>query len=165
MGWHGIVLMMNSICIQLHGCPDLFAAAILAPGHLGCCQPGGCSPPSAPKPVIPVPSLLRSSTPPWPSPQYCDLGSLRHNLSAGRFHVRLPATDSRGRSVLAADFGAILDMALEVAEAVAYLHSIRLVHCDVKVGRCRAELFFAQLAVVPLCRCTPFTDSLVTPYA
>jgi serine/threonine protein kinase len=115
--------------------------------------------------VIPVPSLSLSSTPPWPSPQYCDLGSLRDNLSAGRFHVRLPAADGHSRGVLAADFGAILDMALEVAEAVAYLHSIRLVHCDVKVGRCRAELFFAQLAVVPLCRCTPFTDSFVTPYA
>jgi serine/threonine protein kinase len=47
--------------------------------------------------------------------------------------VRLPPPDGVGRGVLAVDLAAILDAALEVAEAVAYLHSIRLVHCDVKL--------------------------------
>jgi serine/threonine protein kinase len=88
----------------------------------------GPAPGAPPHPSPPLPASTLH-----PRSQYCDLGTLRHNLAAGRFHVRLPPPDGAGRGVLAVDLAAILDAALEVAEAVAYLHSIRLVHCDVKL--------------------------------
>jgi hypothetical protein len=97
------------------------------------------------------------TNPPAAPKQYCDLGSLRHALAAGMFHRRIPAaaaaaagapaeplaaataaaaaaTAANPASVVAVDMGAVVDVALEVAEAVAYLHSIRLCHCDIKVG-------------------------------
>ena len=48
----------------------------------------------------------------------------------GLFHRRLSA-DPRG--AIGVDLAALLEVALEVAEAVAYLHSIRLCHCDIKL--------------------------------
>lgn len=63
-------------------------------------------------------------------PQYCDLGSLRRVLLRGAFHRRIGGGNAGS---LAVDLPGLLYVALEVAEAVAYLHSIRLCHCDVKV--------------------------------
>ena len=62
------------------------------------------------------------------------MGSLRQSLQAGLLHQRMEAPG--GGSVVAVDLPALLDVALEVAEAVTYLHSIRLCHCDIKVRVC-----------------------------
>lgn len=59
------------------------------------------------------------------------MGSLRQSLQAGLLHHRLVTPE--GAPVVAVDLPALLDVALEVAEAVDYLHSIRLAHCDIKV--------------------------------
>ncbi|KAI8469551.1 MAG: hypothetical protein J3K34DRAFT_279356 [Monoraphidium minutum] len=68
--------------------------------------------------------------------EYCDLGTLRDNLRAGIFHRPLagpPGSPSAGGGGLGVDMAGLLTVALEVAEAVAYLHSIRLAHCDIKL--------------------------------
>lgn len=77
--------------------------------------------------------------------QYCDMGTLRENLHAGLFHQPLEPADGNptsgpsggpgggGPGPIAVDMAALLRVALEIAEAVSYMHSIRLCHCDIKV--------------------------------
>ena len=104
---------------------------------LSCCSKceGRSSPPcssalgplsSAPSPS---PSSLLPSTPLShpPAPQeYCDAGSLSHAVKAGAFHRRLPGGQ------VGVDLPAVLEVLLEVAGAIQYVHELHLVHCDVK---------------------------------
>jgi hypothetical protein len=49
------------------------------------------------------------------------------------FHRRL---SNEANGPIGVDLTAVLEVALEVAEAVSYMHSIRLCHGDIKVGWC-----------------------------
>ncbi|KAI8473776.1 MAG: kinase-like domain-containing protein [Monoraphidium minutum] len=62
--------------------------------------------------------------------EYCDLGTLRRAAQRGLFHRAL---GTGPRPTLGVDLAALVEVALEVAQAAAYLHSIRLLHCDIKL--------------------------------
>jgi hypothetical protein len=51
----------------------------------------------------------------------------------GVFHCQL-GQHGGSTSAIGVDLNAVLEVALEVAEAVSYMHSIRLCHGDIKVG-------------------------------
>jgi len=58
--------------------------------------------------------------------EYCDCGSLRHALKRSAFHRRL------GAASVAVDLCAIVQVLVEVAQAVQHLHALKLLHCDIK---------------------------------
>lgn len=58
--------------------------------------------------------------------EYCDRASLRHAVKKGVFHKRL------GNSSVAVDLCAIVQVLVEVAQAVQHLHNMKLIHCDIK---------------------------------
>lgn len=58
--------------------------------------------------------------------EYCDRGSLRHAMKKGVFHKRL------GNSSIAVDLCAIVQVLIEVSQAIQHLHSVKLIHCDIK---------------------------------
>lgn len=58
--------------------------------------------------------------------EYCDRASLRHAMKKGVFHKRL------GNSSVAVDLCAIVQVLIEVAQAVQHLHNMKLIHCDIK---------------------------------
>ena len=58
--------------------------------------------------------------------EYCDKGSLRQALKRGVFHKRLGSTS------VAVDLCAIVQVLVEVAQAVLHLHKMKLLHCDIK---------------------------------
>jgi len=60
--------------------------------------------------------------------QYCDRGTLRDALKGGMFHRRLPG------GAIGVDLSAAVEVLQDVAYAVQYLHSMQLVHGDIKVG-------------------------------
>jgi serine/threonine protein kinase len=80
-----------------------------------------------------APSWLMPRPQPTPCPeQLCDRGTLRDAIRGGLFHRRLPG------GAVGVDLAAACDVLLDVACAVSYLHSLGLVHGDIKVGaRCR----------------------------
>jgi serine/threonine protein kinase len=59
--------------------------------------------------------------------QYCDRGTLRDAVCSGTFH------GTAGRGTPAADVDSVVEVLLDVAGAVQYLHSMKLVHGDIKV--------------------------------
>jgi serine/threonine protein kinase len=65
---------------------------------------------------------------PTSPPQYCDLGTLHDSIKAGRFHTWLPG------GAIGIDLASAIEALLDVAYAVQYLHSLQLVHGDIKVG-------------------------------
>jgi len=80
--------------------------------------------------------------------QYCDRGTLRDAVKAGLFHRQLPDGS------IGIDIGAVVDVLLDVAYAVQYLHSMQLVHGDIKVGvayRGRGVGKWPALAVCCVC--------------
>eukprot|EP00201_Polytomella_parva_P010422 CAMPEP_0175058822 /NCGR_PEP_ID=MMETSP0052_2-20121109/12069_1 /TAXON_ID=51329 ORGANISM="Polytomella parva, Strain SAG 63-3" /NCGR_SAMPLE_ID=MMETSP0052_2 /ASSEMBLY_ACC=CAM_ASM_000194 /LENGTH=934 /DNA_ID=CAMNT_0016324261 /DNA_START=67 /DNA_END=2867 /DNA_ORIENTATION=- len=58
--------------------------------------------------------------------EYCDRASLRHAMKKGAFHKRLSSTS------VAVDLCAIVQVLIEVAQAIQHLHSLKLIHCDIK---------------------------------
>ncbi|EFJ39752.1 hypothetical protein VOLCADRAFT_100588 [Volvox carteri f. nagariensis] len=60
--------------------------------------------------------------------EFCDKASLRHAMKKGVFHKRL------GNTSVAVDLCAIVQVLIEVAQAIQHLHSLKLIHCDIKVG-------------------------------
>lgn len=84
-----------------------------------------------PSPVSTPLSCNLTPCPPAPLPQYCNLGTLRQAAKRGVFRHRMSAGAA---GVVRVDMAALLEVALQVAEAVSYLHSIRICHCDIKVG-------------------------------
>lgn len=58
--------------------------------------------------------------------EFCDRGSLRQALKRGVFHKRLGSTS------VAVDLCAIVQVLIEVAQAVLHLHKMKLLHCDIK---------------------------------
>ncbi|GLI71621.1 hypothetical protein VaNZ11_016888, partial [Volvox africanus] len=58
--------------------------------------------------------------------EYCDKASLRHAMKKGVFHKRL------GNTSVAVDLCAIVQVLIEVAQAIQHLHSLKLIHCDIK---------------------------------
>ncbi|GFR46005.1 hypothetical protein Agub_g7483, partial [Astrephomene gubernaculifera] len=58
--------------------------------------------------------------------EYCDRASLRHAMKKGVFHKRL------GNTSVAVDLCAIVQVLIEVAQAIQHLHSLKLIHCDIK---------------------------------
>ena len=79
--------------------------------------------------------------PPATAAQYCDLGNLRNAAARGLLHRRLGPEPG---APIGVDLPALLGAALAVAEALAYLHSIRLVHCDVKLDNVLLKTDVAQ---------------------
>ena len=61
--------------------------------------------------------------------ELCDLGSLRGLLDEG---TRLWRPDSNGSSET--DFSAVLSIAADIAYGMAHLHSLNIIHSDLKVG-------------------------------
>lgn len=49
-------------------------------------------------------------------------------MKKGAFHKRL------GNTSVAVDLCAIVQVLIEVAQAIQHLHSLKLIHCDIKVG-------------------------------
>ena len=84
--------------------------------------------------------------PPRPLPQYCDRGSLRDAVKGGTYHTRLP--DGR----MAVSVPAVIEALLGVANALQYLHGLRLVHGDVKV-RCERGVCTGVCVCVSVCVC------------
>jgi hypothetical protein len=66
--------------------------------------------------------------PAHPAPQYCDRGSLRDAVRGGMFHRPLP------NGAIGVDLAAVVEVLLDASYAVQYLHSMGLVHGDIKVG-------------------------------
>lgn len=60
--------------------------------------------------------------------QLCDRGTLRDAIRGGLFHARLPG------GAIGVDLAAVVEVLLDVAYAVQYLHAMGLVHGDIKVG-------------------------------
>ena len=60
--------------------------------------------------------------------QWCDRGSLRDAVRAGAFHQQVAGTE-----VLGVDLPAILQALLDVERGVEHVHSLGLLHCDIKV--------------------------------
>jgi hypothetical protein len=58
--------------------------------------------------------------------EYCDKGNLRQAIRGGVFHKVLKNRD------LAVDMSALTYVLLDVAHSIRYLHSLRLLHCDIK---------------------------------
>eukprot|EP00798_Chlamydomonas_sp_ICE-L_P026077 gene26077-11781_t len=58
--------------------------------------------------------------------EYCDKATLRHAMKKSVFHKRL------GNTSVAVDLCAIVQVLIEVAQAIQHLHSMKLVHCDIK---------------------------------
>lgn len=58
--------------------------------------------------------------------EFCDRATLRHAMKKGVFHKRLGSTS------VAVDLSAIVQVLIEVAQAIQYLHSKKLIHCDIK---------------------------------
>jgi len=58
--------------------------------------------------------------------EFCDKASLRHAMKKGVFHKRL------GNTSVAVDLCAIVQVLIEVAQAIQHLHSMKLIHCDIK---------------------------------
>jgi tRNA A-37 threonylcarbamoyl transferase component Bud32 len=58
--------------------------------------------------------------------EYCDRGNLRNAIRRGVFHRTLKNND------LAVDMYGIILILLEIAQSIRYLHSIKLLHCDIK---------------------------------
>ncbi|PNH03437.1 putative serine/threonine-protein kinase [Tetrabaena socialis] len=58
--------------------------------------------------------------------EYCDKASLRHAMKKGVFHKRL------GNTSVAVDLCAIVQVLIEVSQAIQHLHSLKLIHCDIK---------------------------------
>jgi len=58
--------------------------------------------------------------------EYCDRASLRHAMKKGVFHKRL------GNTSVAVDLCAIVQVLIEVAQAIQHLHAMKLIHCDIK---------------------------------
>ena len=58
--------------------------------------------------------------------EYCDRASLRHAMKKGVFHKRLDNTS------VAVDLCAVVQVLIEVAQAIQHLHSLKLIHCDIK---------------------------------
>lgn len=58
--------------------------------------------------------------------EYCDRATLRHAMKKGVFHKRLDNTS------VAVDLCAIVQVLIEVAQAIQHLHSLKLIHCDIK---------------------------------
>jgi hypothetical protein len=58
--------------------------------------------------------------------EYCDRASLRHAMKKGVFHKRLGSTS------VAVDLCAIVQVLVEVAQAIQHLHKMKLIHCDIK---------------------------------
>jgi hypothetical protein len=56
-----------------------------------------------------------------PAQEYCDRGTLASALRSGSFHARLEG------GVLGVDLGSVLEVLLDVASALRYLHSMKLV--------------------------------------
>jgi serine/threonine protein kinase len=61
--------------------------------------------------------------------QYCDRGTLRDLVKAGAFHTWLL------NGAIGVDLASLVEVLLDVAYAVQYLHSLGLVHGDIKVRR------------------------------
>lgn len=71
--------------------------------------------------------------------------SLRHAMKKGVFHKRL------GNTSVAVDLCAIVQVLIEVAQAIQHLHSLKLIHCDIKVrGSMYTERQSACIAVLRL---------------
>mmetsp|Transcript_11081 Transcript_11081/g.19260 ORF Transcript_11081/g.19260 Transcript_11081/m.19260 type:complete len:904 (+) Transcript_11081:107-2818(+) len=58
--------------------------------------------------------------------EYCDRASLRHAMKKGVFHKRL------GNTSVAVDLCAIVQVLIEVSQAIQHLHNMKLIHCDIK---------------------------------
>jgi len=58
--------------------------------------------------------------------EFCDRASLRHAMKKGVFHKRL------GNTSVAVDLCAIVQVLIEVAQAIQHLHNMKLIHCDIK---------------------------------
>lgn len=58
--------------------------------------------------------------------EYCDKGNLRQAIRGGVFHKVLRNRD------LVVDMSALTYVLLDVAHSIRYLHSLRLLHCDIK---------------------------------
>ncbi|KAG1660577.1 hypothetical protein FOA52_005113 [Chlamydomonas sp. UWO 241] len=58
--------------------------------------------------------------------EYCDRATLRHATKKGVFHKRLD------NASVAVDMCAILQVLIEVAQAIQHLHALKLIHCDIK---------------------------------
>ncbi|KAI8466889.1 MAG: hypothetical protein J3K34DRAFT_460676 [Monoraphidium minutum] len=59
--------------------------------------------------------------------EYCEHGSLRDAIKRGAFHRQMAG------GMLGVDVRTVVEVLLEVAEAIRYLHSLKLLHCDVKI--------------------------------
>jgi hypothetical protein len=86
----------------------------------------------------------------------------------GVFHRSLGGGGScGGKASLAVDLPALLSVALSVAEAVAYLHSIRLCHCDVKVrgilGCAQHEVQIEAIQLIPQSARVPLGSMMPAP--
>jgi serine/threonine protein kinase len=73
-------------------------------------------------------SRQRPPLPPVPLLQYCDRGSLRDAVRGGMLHRALPG------GAIGIDLASAVEVLLDAAYAVQYLHSIGLIHGDIKVG-------------------------------
>jgi serine/threonine protein kinase len=84
---------------------------------------------------LPLADALRTDFNPQPqTSQYCDQGTLRDVVKGGAF--RAPPVDGRA----AMDLAPVLEILLDVAYAMQYLHSLQLVHGDIKVRAARPPL-------------------------
>mmetsp|Transcript_16992 Transcript_16992/g.50930 ORF Transcript_16992/g.50930 Transcript_16992/m.50930 type:complete len:923 (-) Transcript_16992:424-3192(-) len=58
--------------------------------------------------------------------EYCDRQTLRHAMKRGVFHTRLD------NNSIAAKVTGIVQVLIEVAQAIQHLHNLKLIHCDIK---------------------------------
>jgi hypothetical protein len=76
-------------------------------------------------PIATIYSSARMIT--CPPPQYCDMGSLRAQLDAGA--LRSSKGDSRLPNRVA-----VLELAADISRGMLHLHSLNILHSDVKVS-------------------------------
>lgn len=59
--------------------------------------------------------------------EFCEHGTLRDAIKRGVFHRQMPG------GMLGVDVRTVVEVLLEVAESIGYLHSLKLLHCDIKI--------------------------------